>query len=346
MRIYFSLGANTGDRRANLNKAIDLLSERVGVFVACSSFYETVPMGFTSENRFLNCACCFEAPYSLPLETPSKTGSRVNNNECPDLSIIHYPLSIEKLLDITEEIERELGRTQKSAGGQHFDRPIDIDLLFADDMVFQSPRLTLPHPRLHERRFVLEPLAEIAPDFIHPLLKISVKDMLNNINTNEMNDKSDHTSCKQEEKSVCPAQIERLSEATPEAAEAIRHLLTQLSSTPRNFTLLHLTSLLQTPLTHLFVLRDETGKICAMATLCITHMPTGTKAWIEDLVVDSECRGCGYGRRLIEHLTTMAFAMKADAVMLTSRPSRIAANALYRSAGFQQKETNVYVKKK
>ncbi len=353
MKIYFSLGANIGDREANLQHAIDLLSERVGEFVACSAFHETPPLGFESENLFLNCVCCFEVETTKPGgKIPRLAGktSRLRGKiprlgekipkpgeKSPSLGISssaceNQNSSLEDLLSITEGIERELGRTQKSLAGQHFDRPIDIDMLFADDIVLLTPRLTLPHPRLHERRFVLEPLAEIAPGFIHPLLKISVEDMLNKLNTSETSDTG--------------AQIERVAEATPEIAEAVAHLLAQISSTPHDFTLLHLAALVRTPLTHLFILRDEAEKICAMATLCITQTPTGCKAWIEDVVVGSECRGRGYGRRLIEHLTATAFAMKADAVMLTSRPSRIAANALYRSTGFSQKETNVYVKKK
>ncbi len=291
--IYFSLGSNLGNRKETILRAIDLLSERVGVLVACSAFVESEALGFDSENKFLNLAACFE------------NGGK----------------SSEEILGITESIERELGRKQKSIGGRHFDRCIDIDLLFLDQQIVDTSRLKLPHPRLQLRRFVLEPLAEIAPDFIHPTLQISVKTMLKQLNR---------------------ASISRLEEATPATAERISHLLKQLTSNPPEFGVAKLTALIHTPLTHLFVLRDEEGCIQGMATLCLCSAPTGMKAWIEDVVVDSACRGRGYGRQLIEQLCNTAFAMNAKCVMLTSRPSRVAANALYRSLGFEQRETNVY----
>lgn len=86
-------------------------------------------------------------------------------------------LSPLEVLDRTQEIERQLGRQRKSVAGRYHDRPIDIDLLFYDDLVLESERLTLPHPLLTERLFVLEPLREIAPEFIHPLLGRSIEEL-------------------------------------------------------------------------------------------------------------------------------------------------------------------------
>ena len=140
MYAYLSLGSNLGDRRALLTQAVRLLGERAGRVVRLSSFIETEPWGFRSEHPFLNAALCLETPL-CPLE----------------------------LLDATQQIERELGRTAKSVNGQYADRPIDIDLLMCGDdpahpdMVIDTPRLTLPHPLMHQRDFVLRPLAEIFP---------------------------------------------------------------------------------------------------------------------------------------------------------------------------------------
>ena len=119
--------------------AAALLAERVGDVLALSGFYETEPWGFRSDNTFLNAA--------LQLETA-----------LPPL----------ELLAATQAIELEMGRTQKSDGTYH-DRIIDIDILLYDDLVMQTPALTIPHPLMHERLFVMEPLSEIAPNVIHPV---------------------------------------------------------------------------------------------------------------------------------------------------------------------------------
>ena len=128
--------------------AAALLAERVGDVLALSGFYETEPWGFQSENTFLNAALQLETALS-PLE----------------------------LLKATQEIEIEMGRTQKSNGAYH-DRIIDIDILLYDNLVLQTPELTLPHPLMHERLFVMEPLAEIAPNVIHPVFKKPVISLL------------------------------------------------------------------------------------------------------------------------------------------------------------------------
>ena len=145
---YLALGTNIGNKRRNMITAAALLAERVGDVLALSGFYETEPWGFQSENTFLNAA--------LQLDTSL------------------YTL---ELLKATQEIEIEMGRTQKSNGAYH-DRIIDIDILLYDNLVLQTPELTLPHPLMHERLFVMEPLAEIAPNVIHPVFKKPVISLL------------------------------------------------------------------------------------------------------------------------------------------------------------------------
>lgn len=128
--------------------AAALLAERAGDVLALSGFYETEPWGFRSENTFLNGALQLETSLS-PLE----------------------------LLETTQQIEVDMGRTQKSNGVYH-DRIIDIDILLYDDLVMQSPELTLPHPLMHQRSFVMEPLAEIAPNVVHPVFNKSIVSMM------------------------------------------------------------------------------------------------------------------------------------------------------------------------
>ena len=145
---YLALGTNIGNKRRNMITAAALLAERVGDVLALSGFYETEPWGFQSENTLLNAALQLDTSLS-PLE----------------------------LLKATQEIEIEMGRTQKSNGAYH-DRIIDIDILLYEDLVLQTPELTLPHPLMHERLFVMEPLAEIAPNVIHPVFKKPVISLL------------------------------------------------------------------------------------------------------------------------------------------------------------------------
>ena len=149
-RVYLGLGTNIGNKKENLTRAIEKLSLALGECKALSSFIETEPWGFNSCNSFLNCVAAFDTGLS-PLE----------------------------LLDTTERIERELGRTAKSSNGNYHDRVIDIDILLYGNTIIKSERLTVPHPLMQQRRFVLEPLAEIAPDTIHPVLAKSIKQLLN-----------------------------------------------------------------------------------------------------------------------------------------------------------------------
>ena len=137
-RAYVGLGANLGDRAATLRRAIDLLAERPAIdVVGVSSFRETDPVGYLDQPRFLNAAVAVET--SL---TPSA------------------------LLAALLDVERELGRVRE--GPRYGPRTVDLDLLVMDDLVLDEPGLELPHPRLHDRMFALEPLAELDPELVVP----------------------------------------------------------------------------------------------------------------------------------------------------------------------------------
>ena len=131
-QVYLSLGSNLGDRKENLAQAIRLIGERVGEVLRTSSFVETEPWGFQSENRFVNAAILCETN-----------------------------LTPRQVLHATQKIERELGRKHKSVGGHYADRLIDIDILLYDDLRVDEPDLQIPHPLMLERDFVMIPLGEI-----------------------------------------------------------------------------------------------------------------------------------------------------------------------------------------
>jgi 2-amino-4-hydroxy-6-hydroxymethyldihydropteridine diphosphokinase len=158
MDLYLALGSNLGDRERLLHQAVKEIETRIGTLQCLSALYETAPVGFVSAHPFLNAVARFDT--SLP---------------------------VRDILCVTQQIERRLGRTVKSVGGCHADRTIDIDLLFYGtevveaDYVFphtHAPQhLSLPHPLLHQRLFVLEPLCEIAPDVVHPVLRKTVRQL-------------------------------------------------------------------------------------------------------------------------------------------------------------------------
>jgi len=143
-RVYLSLGSNVGDRGANLRAAIERLG-RFGRVVALSSFYETEPVEFSAQAWFLNCAAA--------LETEKQP---------------------RQLLKAVLEVERRMGRRRMQKKGP---RNIDIDILLFADWIVETKGLTIPHPALHRRRFVLEPLAEIAPDARHPVFKKTIREL-------------------------------------------------------------------------------------------------------------------------------------------------------------------------
>ena len=142
--VYLSLGSNIGDRAANLDRAIESL-RTLGEVAAVSSFYETEPIEFTRQAWFLNCAVVLETE-KLP----------------------------KQLLSAILRMEKEMGRKRTVAKGP---RLIDIDVLLFGSSIIDTPQLTVPHPALHERRFVLEPLAEIAPEARHPVFKRTVREL-------------------------------------------------------------------------------------------------------------------------------------------------------------------------
>ena len=140
MITYLGLGSNLGsDKSHNLRQAIHLINEQAGHVLACSSFIESIPWGFVSDNTFLNAVITIDTPH-----TPHK------------------------LLDITQSIEREMGRTHKTLNQDYTDRIIDIDILLYGNSCINDSRLTIPHPYLLKRHFVYAPLLEIAPDIIYP----------------------------------------------------------------------------------------------------------------------------------------------------------------------------------
>ena len=146
--VYLLFGGNQGDRDEIISEAIDLVTSNIGTKMSCSSRYESESWGFNSE-PFMN--------QVIALETT---------------------LSPDEILERVHRIETQLGRTRKT--NQYEARTIDIDLLYIDSLIVRSPHLTIPHPKISLRRFVLVPLAEIAPDLLDPATGSTVIDMLAN----------------------------------------------------------------------------------------------------------------------------------------------------------------------
>ena len=151
--VYLALGTNLGDRPANLRAAVKAFSPQINV-IAESKVYETPPWGYEDQPTFLNMA--------VKCETN---------------------LEPESLLKCLKQLEVQLGREQSFRWGP---RLIDIDILFYDDLILKSESLTIPHPRLHERAFVLVPLTDIASDFIHPVLKKTIKELSVGVNIDDI----------------------------------------------------------------------------------------------------------------------------------------------------------------
>ena len=146
MTAFLGIGSNTGDRLLHIEKALELLQQEAGRIVKISNIYETEPWGFQSENSFINLVLTIETSL-VPVE----------------------------LLRICKQIEKKAGRKKTAASGYQ-NRPLDIDILFYENRILKTAALTIPHPLIQERLFVLQPLCDIAPDFVHPQLheKMSV----------------------------------------------------------------------------------------------------------------------------------------------------------------------------
>ncbi|MBS3116850.1 2-amino-4-hydroxy-6-hydroxymethyldihydropteridine diphosphokinase [Candidatus Woesearchaeota archaeon] len=143
-RVFICLGSNLSRREENVAKALDLLFEKVRM-ISKSSLYETKPVGYSPQPDFLNAVAEMETE-----------------------------LSPQELLLFLLKIEQQLGRKRSIKNGP---RVIDLDLLFYEDKIVNETTLVIPHPRLHERAFVLEPLCEIAPTLMHPILQKSVQQL-------------------------------------------------------------------------------------------------------------------------------------------------------------------------
>ena len=142
--VFILLGSNLGDREMLVNQACKMIGERCGEIVDKSSLYESEPWGFQSEQWFLN-----------------------------QVVVMETALKPDELMSTLLSIEKELGRDRSVKHDGYVSRPIDLDILYFGDKIIETQIVTAPHPRLHQRRFTLLPLCEIAPDFVHPLLKIT-----------------------------------------------------------------------------------------------------------------------------------------------------------------------------
>lgn len=131
-KVYLSLGTNLGNRKRNIREAIDKIGEQIGVVERQSALYETQPWGYSSPNDFIN-SCVMVLTAMAPRQ----------------------------VLEATQRIEQEMGRTLKSVNGEYHDRIIDIDILMIDDLVIDEPDFKIPHPLMEERDFVMTPLKEI-----------------------------------------------------------------------------------------------------------------------------------------------------------------------------------------
>lgn len=146
VRTFLLLGSNLGDRQDYLDKARTLIKKKIGKVVAISSVYQTAAWGNTEQQAFLN--------QVIGVETK---------------------LTPEQILSAISDIENTNGRTRE---GKWTPRTLDIDILFYGDKVIKTPNLTIPHPEIENRRFTLEPLMEVEPELMHPVLKKSIQQLL------------------------------------------------------------------------------------------------------------------------------------------------------------------------
>ena len=145
--LFLSLGSNLGNREENLNQAIQLIRQNISTNLSISNIYETEPWGNLNQAGFLNLILKIENSSLLPHE----------------------------VLEKIQKIENELGRVRVEKWGE---RCIDIDIIYYDDLIIDDARLVIPHPFVQERKFVLVPLADVAPDWVHPILQKTTLQML------------------------------------------------------------------------------------------------------------------------------------------------------------------------
>jgi 2-amino-4-hydroxy-6-hydroxymethyldihydropteridine diphosphokinase len=146
-KVFIALGSNLGDRAENLKKAIHAIELNIGAIIRQSSVYKTQPWGNSNQPDYFN-----------------------------QVILVHSNMSPEECLFILSSVERQMGRIREERWGS---RIIDLDLLYVDDIILHTEKLTLPHPGIAQRRFVLVPLVEIAPDIVHPQLQKNQRQLLN-----------------------------------------------------------------------------------------------------------------------------------------------------------------------
>ena len=148
---YLSVGSNIGNKRSNCQRGVDdLIDSGAAILMARSSFYRTEPVDYNDQDWFVN------------------TVVKIKTTDSPH-----------ELLDRLKKIEKNHGRTDSSK--RFGPRVLDLDIIMFDDLVVRSPWLTLPHPRMHQRRFVLQPMCDIDPGVVHPVLKKKIQHLLDNI---------------------------------------------------------------------------------------------------------------------------------------------------------------------
>ncbi len=146
--VFVSLGTNLGDRLENLNIAYLEIGNRIGTIIRKSSFYKTPPWGFNSDQDFVN-----------------------------SVILVGTDFDLEELLIELKKVETDMGRRQRDSNQGYQDRVIDLDIIDFNGVIHSSKNITVPHERMHLRNFVLFPLAEIAPNWFHPVLKKSIKSL-------------------------------------------------------------------------------------------------------------------------------------------------------------------------
>ena len=148
--VFILLGSNLGDRQLLINQACEMIEERCGRIVSKSRLYESEPWGFKSEHWFLN-----------------------------QVVVLDTEMSPDDLMDTLLAIEKELGRDRTTPHEGYVSRPMDLDILYwGKDLIVEKQHVIVPHPRLHKRRFTLLPLCDVAPDYVHPILKKTNRQLL------------------------------------------------------------------------------------------------------------------------------------------------------------------------